>query len=432
MLRIVQAAVIKGGARLLVNAPPRHGKTRGISHWFPTWFLDWFPELSVILTSYNDQYAAGIGGGVRDEFKKPETWTRVRHDKHLASDWKTLQGGGMRSSGIGGSLTGFGANLIIVDDPHKNWEEAMSSAKRQRVIDWFNSTLYTRAEPGASIIVVQTRWHENDLTGYLINEHPDDWTLIRLPAISEGEDFLGRPKGAALCPERFTVEDLERIKAGGSFLFAGLYQQRPAPMEGGIIKRDWFQYWKELPNFDQLIQSWDMSFDKKAGSSYVAGQVWGRAAGAFYLVDQIRERLNFVETIRAIERLTSRWPAALEKVIEEKANGPAVIAALRDKVPGIIPWPPKGEPMGSKEARLVAVSGLFEAGNIWIPNPDRAPWVVDYVEELITFPNSAKNDQVDATSQALGKMSRASYDFNISIPTTGTRANPWGEINARN
>lgn len=425
VLRIIQAEIMKGGARIIINAPPRHGKSEGVSHWLPTWFLDWFPDLNVILSSYADDFASDWGLKVRDEFSdNSKVWSKLRRDKMKVNDWKLTDGGGMRTAGVGGPITGRGGDLIIVDDPHKNWEEAMSPTYRKKVINWFKSTLYTRAEPNASIIVIQTRWHEDDLSGYLERDHEDKWTVIRLPALAEEDDILGREEGAPLCPERYTAEELKRIKrALGSHMFAGLYQQRPSPLEGGIIKRAWFRRWKELPeSFEKVIQSWDLGFSgKSASASYVCGSIWGVHKAKFYLIDLIRERLNFPETVRKILVMSRRYPEALDKHIENKAHGAGVIDVLEDEVPGILPY----EPRGSKEARLIAVSGLIEAGDVYIPDESVAEWSEEYLQELTTFPNSAQSDQVDTTSMALDNLVDVASNTDIQLSSAGARSNPW-------
>lgn len=267
-----------------------------------------------------------------------------------------------------------------------------------------------------------TRWGENDLCGYLLKEHSDNWEHICLPALAEDNDPLGRVPGEALCPERFPVEALEQIKAAmSSYMFAGLYQQRPAPLEGGIVKRDWFNRYSELPDlFDELIQSWDLTF-KALGTSYVVGEVWGRKAADFFLVDLVRDRLDFPSTLRAIERLTHRWPGAATKLVEEAANGHAAIAMLQDKIPGIVGV----RPQGSKEARLIAVSGLIESGNVWIPEQAVAEWADDFIEEVVNFPNAANDDMCDSMTQALARLSKRTQNFNLSLPTSGTRPSPW-------
>jgi predicted phage terminase large subunit-like protein len=185
-------------------------------------------------------------------------------------------------------------------------------------------------------------------------------------------------------------------------VWSALYQQRPTAQEGGTIKRVWLnQFYKALPDkMDEYIQSWDLTFKETKGTDFVVGQVWGRKGASFYLVDQVRDRMDFPTTCTAIQSMTSKHPRAYSKLVEDKANGPAVISSMKQKVTGLIPI----EPNGSKEARASAVSPLFEAGNIWLPDPSIKPWVHDYIEELCTFPNGMHDDQVDATTQALNRL----------------------------
>lgn len=427
-LKRIHRTLARGNARLIVSAPPRHGKSEGVSHYLPTWYLDWFPEHRIIFTSHGESLAVKYGMKVRDNFvTNDKTWTKVHKTQQRSDDWMTSEGGGMRSTSIAGSITGLGANLIIIDDPHKNWAEANSVAVRQNIIDAFNSTIYTRLEPNGSIIVIQTRWHERDLSGYLTTEHSDNWEVIRLPAVSEGNDLIGRPEGEALCPERYPVEKLLAIKKSvGSMVFEGLYQQNPSPPEGGIIKVDWFSRWKTLPDmFDSMVQSWDLTFSD-TGNSFVVGQVWGKKGADLYLVDQIRDKLNFPSTIEAMARLTNRWPDAMTKYVERAANGPALISTLNRQIPGIVPVSPRGD----KSSRLAAVSGIFEAGNVWVPDYNTAPWVEDYVQEMVTFPNSANDDQVDATSQALSQLSKQQNNTDFRLCLSGSRTSPWEFANA--
>ena len=395
--------------RLIVTEPPRHGKSELISRYFPAWYLGIFPDERIILTSYEADFAASWGRKARDtveEFGGELFGIRVRQDSSAANRWD-IEGhsGGMVTAGAGGPITGRGGNVIIIDDPFKNAEEANSKRIRDKVWEWYQSTLYTRLEPGGAIIIVMTRWHEDDLVGRLLNPEygeVEDWEIINLPAVAEEGDVLGREPGEALWPERYDLAELKRIKKTvGSYWWNALYQQRPSPPEGSIIKREWWRFYKEPPsNLDEVIQSWDCSFKETATGSYVVGQVWGRKGADKYLLDQFRARVDFTETLRAIKRLSAKWPAARLKLVEEAANGPAVIAALRSEVPGIVAVRPRG----SKEARLHAVSPDIEAGNVYLPSG--APWVHDYIEELVAFPSGANDDQVDATSQALERLTR--------------------------
>jgi predicted phage terminase large subunit-like protein len=418
-------ALLKGGARIIINAPPRHGKSKFISKWLPTWYLEHWPDHPIIIASYGGDLASSWSKSIRDEFVMNESCTtQLRTDSRAVSHWLTTDGGGVKSAGIGGPITGRGAKLVIIDDPHKNWEEALSAEARERVIEWYKGTLYTRLEPNASIVLIQTRWHESDLTGYL--EAQGGWTVLRYPAIAEDEhDILGRPEGAALCPQRYTAEDLAGIrKEIGSFIFAGLYQQRPAPLLGGIVKKDWIDYYAELPEqIDEWLQTWDLTF-KSTGSSYVVGQVWARCAADYYLVDQVRGKMDFIEQVKAIVDLSARWPQAITKVIEDAADAQAVYTTLEQAVPGIVLVPPRG----SKEARLAAVSGLFESGHVHLPA--QASWVGDFVFELTSFPGSLNDDQVDACAHALSRFTanKGGVDLTgIRLPMSGTRTVTWGE-----
>ncbi|MBS1983803.1 MAG: phage terminase large subunit [Bdellovibrionales bacterium] len=399
--RRVAQGIAKGGARLVISMPPRHGKSWLTSLYSPAWFLSLWPNRNVILASYEATFAATWGRGVRNFLQENASALGVElASDSLASDkWNTVQGGGMITAGIGGPITGRGGHLIIIDDPVKNWEEASSETTRQNHIDWFNSTLYTRAEPGASIVILMTRWHERDLAGYLLNEHDDDWEEIRLPALAEDGDALERVPGEALCPERYDVEALSKIRAAiGSRMWEALYQQHPSAEEGNIFKRGWWKFYTNLPQrFDQIIQSWDLSFKDTKTADFVVGQVWGKIGADKYLIDQIRERMDFPTTVRAIKSLSARYPTARTKLVEDKANGPAVIAMLKHEVSGLIPV----EPQGSKEARASAASPEIEAGNVWLPDLAQASWVQYFVEECAAFPNGAHDDCVDAMSQAL-------------------------------
>lgn len=399
--REIAKAVAKGGGRIIVNMPPQHGKSLFISKWVPLWYLSNWPNKRIILATYEASFAASWGRAVRDEAEEtPEIGIKVRRDVKASNFWQTEHGGAMMTAGVGGPVTGKSGDLLIIDDPVKNWDEAKSPVYQQRNVDWFNSTFYTRKQPGTTIIVLMTRWHENDLAGYLLDDHSDNWKHIRLPAIAEGtEDLLGRCEGEALCPDRFDADDLEATqRAVGGQVWAGLYQQRPTALEGGIIKREWLKFYDKPPeSYQEMIQSWDLSFKETKGGSFVVGQVWGRQSGEFYLVDQIRGRLDFPETKEAIRALSRKYPEARRKIIEDKANGPAIIADLRREISGMVSYSSRD----SKEARLFAASPYFEAGNVYLPNKILCSWVKDYIEELVNFPNAANDDQVDATSQAL-------------------------------
>lgn len=403
---VIHNAVFSGKGRVIVQAPPRHGKSKLLSQWVPIWYLDLMPERSVILTSYEADFAAHWGREVRNEIhSNAEIVVGVSEDSSAANRWTTPSGGGMVTSGIGGPITGRGGHLLIVDDPIKNWQQATSATYRQTCKDWFNSTLYTRQEPGACVIVIMTRWHEDDLVGWLLREQGDKWVNVRLPAIAEAADSMGRVEGEPLCPERYNLTALTGEdgkggirKAVGPLVWNGLYQQNPSSLKGDIVERAWMQkYWRTVPPGCVYAQSWDMAFKDGVKSSPVVGQVWARKGAEFYLVDQVRERMDFNTTLKAVRDLSIKWPQCRAKVVEDKANGPAVINALSKEIPGLIPYSPRG----SKLARLAAVSPFYSAGNVFLPDPTIFPWVVDYVNELAAAPNAPMMDQADASSQIL-------------------------------
>ena len=398
--KVTEAIRKPGGGRLIINISPRHGKSRLISHYLPTWYLEAAPERHVMVGSYGARLAEEWGRKTRDTFEQVgELHTSVRPDVRATNRWATPEGGGMVSAGVGGPILGKGYHLGIIDDPHKSWDEAQSSIKRKTVHEWFDGTFRSRAEPNATIILIQQRLHEDDLAGYLLSQYPDEWDAVVLPAIAEDHDPMGRAVGEALCPGRYPVEALKRMR--GSMppaLWDAMHGQHPRPPGGTIIHEAWLKFYDQAPSdLDKIILSWDMAFKDSKSSSYVVGQVWGRKGANAYLLDQVRDRMDFVRTIDAFKAQIAKWPQARRKLVEDKANGPAILSSLQAEIPGLIPITPQG----SKESRCYAHSTLFEAGNIWIPNYQQAPWVRDYVAELVAFPGSQHDDQVDSTTQAL-------------------------------
>lgn len=426
--------------KLAISMPPQHGKSWLISQMFTTWLLGTLPDTSLLFCSYAADYAKRWGRNTRDQIEQfgPELFgVQVSQKTHAANDW-SLQGhqGGMVTTGVGGPLTGRTGHVLIIDDPLKNSDEALSKATRERHKDWYRSTVSTRMDKDGVIVIVMTRWHEDDLVGWLLGAE-DDWTVVNLPAIAfnpaelpEAErdilcpDPLGRAPGEALCPQLKPLSFLQRQEALlGPYWFAALYQQRPVPLAGGLFKRDWWQYWnaEELPVqfdqaakcwkypqhgilFDQVIQSWDFATVKTEYGSYCVGQVWGAKGPHRYLLDQVRARMDVPEMIVAVEKLSKKWPMAGAKLIEAKAAGPEVIKALRNKLPGLIPITPEGP----KESRAAACTWQAQAGNVLLPPPTSYPWVEDFIGECASFPRAPYDDQVDAASQALNYLATSS------------------------
>lgn len=418
----------KPDGRLLLSMPPQEGKSQRASRWFPLWALTQNPNLRIAIVSYEHNVARRWGRQIRDDIAMhPALGLRVRDDLSAQHEWQ-LEGhdGGIYATGIGAALTGRPVDLLLIDDPIKDREQADSKVYRDRAWDWWTDVGSTRLAPGAPVVQIATRWHEKDLAGQL-KAAPDGhlWTELNIPAQADhrpedGEsDPLGREPGEYMTSARGrTQEQWDAIKVrSGARTWASLFQGRPSPAEGDLFKRDeWSRYdlpqWVErgdgarlVPDAEQrgdveLVQSWDFTFKDTKGSDYVVGQVWMRRGVDAYLLDQVRERASFTRSCQMMLDLTARWPQAIAKLVEDKANGPAILNALRGKVGGLIPV----EPEGSKYARAAAVSPFVEARNIHLPAAELAPWVADLIEEAAGFPNATHDDQVDALSQAVHRL----------------------------
>lgn len=434
--------VDKPGGRLIVSMPPQQGKSTRLSQVFPVWALLQDPDRPVIVASYGEQLAERNGETIRDHIR----WNSdmlgidVEHGSSAKKRWR-IEGrkGGVLSAGIGSGMTGWASGLTIIDDPIKDQQEADSHTYRERVWNWWLSVAQTRLAPGAPVALVLTRWHTDDLAGRL-QAAPDGhkWRVVNIPAQAdhnptEGEtDPLGRAPGEYLQTARLikdattgtdrpmtyqeTVDYWEQIKVGvGSRVWNALYQGRPTATEGGIFKKTWFTetmydqpLWVDRSDGskvttnpgDELMISADFAFKDTAASDYVAIGVWLRRGTQVFLLDQICDRLDFIASCQALRELSARWPQAILKLVEDKANGPAIIRTLSRTVPGIVPE----EPKGGKVERANAVSPFCEAGNVKLPTPELAPWIGGYLEEMAAFPNGAHDDQVDQTTQAINRL----------------------------
>lgn len=416
----LQAVADKKSPRLIITMPPRSGKSELVSRRFPAYAFGRYPDLQIIATSYSADLSQRFNRDVQriiddEKYQEifPETTlngSRVRTDSRgsyiRTSDLFEIVGhaGAYRSCGVGGGITGQGADCLLIDDPVKDRAEANSATVRQSIWDWYTSTAYTRLSPGGGVIVMATRWHLDDLIGRLIenmeNGQGDTFTVINYPAIAE-HDEIHRRKGEALHPERYSLDQLKKIqKTVGSRDWAALYQQHPVPDGGALFKLEWFRRWTATslpPEFDHTLMSWDMTFKDSKNSDYVVGQVWGKKGPNFYLLDQVRGQWDFVKTKEMVRVLAHKWPRVVRKLVEDKANGSAVISELKSTVSGFVPI----TPTESKEARASSVTPYFEAGNVFIPEDTEAPWVPHYVSELLEFPAGSHDDQVDSTTQAL-------------------------------
>lgn len=398
---IAQEAIRRGDGRVIINIPPRHGKTVLMSQWLPCWFLDWYPEREVIVTAYGARHAAKNSRIVRDYFRAASNAWAQLSSKQDANEWMTILGGGMRAAGAAGPILGFGSDLFLIDDPHKSQAETQSVLHREKIIDWFNSDVYSRLEPGATVILIMQRMHEEDLTGYLLREHGDEWTHVNLPGIAREDDILGRAPGEALIPERYDEERLAKIRrAVGPIFWAGRYDQNPAPAEGNIVKRDWIRYYKALPpKISRVTNTWDMSF-KKTGRSWCVGQTWCQKGSHHYLLDEVRGKWDFTKALHEVvglhSRATERWGTVHKTLVEEAANGHGIISALKGRLPRI-----KAVKVStSKIERMSNAAPSFECGDVYVPHETVAEFPVrDTVEEWVVFPNGANDDRCDSMSQ---------------------------------
>lgn len=433
---------------ILVEMPPRHSKSETCSHWFPTWAIGLVPELQVMLGSYALSFARDWGRKVRNEIREnfQDLGVRVAQDSKAAYRWHTDEGGGMTCVGVGGDATGRGADILILDDPVKNAEEAISPTIQARNWEWWKSTFRTRLNPTGLriIVVIGTRWDEKDLIGMLRAAHAagpgtegyEDWTFIRFPALAEGDDVLGRQEGDPLWPEVMSAQALKATRVSvGEHWWAALYQQRPTPLGGDLIKERWFNYWippgadfppvivdgrecriVELPALDGVFQSWDCNFrdsvraiEKGHEPDAVAGHVYGRASADLFLMDRFHNRVGLNETIEAFRELSKRNPSAKTKLIENTANGPAVMAKLQHELGSMIPVTPHGSKVArvitaahsdaDRGARAISLQASIQGGNVYLPHPGLKAWTVELRQLLGRFPKGGKDD-TDAMSQA--------------------------------
>jgi predicted phage terminase large subunit-like protein len=397
-LEAVERGEIK---RLMVCLPPRHGKSVSISSIFPAWFLGRHPERHVIFATYGQELSNDFGRRVRNFIVDPLHQAifpncRLSEDSTAAHRFSTTADGAYFAVGRGGPITGRGADLLLIDDPIKDQEEANSETVRKSLHGWYASVAYTRLMAGGAIIIIQTRWHEDDLAGWLLREHAsENWEVLSLPAIAErDEDF--RKEGEALWPERFPLAELNRIReAVGGAAWASLYQQRPAAAEGAIFKRTWWRFYRQAPKFSQVIQSWDTAFKKGAENSFSVGTTWGSAENGHYLLSVWRGRVEFPALRRVLIAQAEEWkPNAI--LVENQASGQSLIQELKSAtaLPVIAV-----KVDNDKLSRAQAVTAFVEAGKVYLP--EEAPWLSDYIDELASFPTGLYDDAVDSTTQAL-------------------------------
>lgn len=440
----------QGDARIIVEVPPRHGKSELISYHTPIWFLDWFPWAKVMLTTYAAELSTGFGRRVRDAFLENQSGilsTRIKDDAQKMSLFVTSEEGGMTSVGIGGPITGKGAHLLLVDDFVKNWEEASSDSVLDGIFNWFTTTAYTRLEPGGSCVILATRWVVNDLIGRLIEQDKDKvWTVIRYPAIAEAGDPLGRAVGQALWPERYNEASLLRTKSIlGDFMFDALYQQNPRKI--GEVKVDIsnIRYTTEISSIPRRwCRSWDLAATDgaiRSDADWTVGTLMGT---------EPIPGLQLAKTLIA-DQVRGQWdPSGVEEIIRTTALADGVnVPVIIEQEPGasgkswanhlknnVLPEfevhtvPPGGR---NKYIRAQPYMAALNNGRVTFV---QAPWNAAHEGELKTFPGGKNDDTVDSAaigysflhSATLGSATWGRTDSGIYVPTAGVGQLPTSTV----
>lgn len=403
--------------RLIINMPPRHTKSEFASYLLPAWFLGKYPGKKIIQCSNTAELAVGFGRKVRnlvgsDVYASVFPNVSLQSDSKAAGRWATNYSGEYFAIGVGGTVTGKGADLLIIDDPHSEQEAAIATTNPEvydKVYEWYSSGPRQRLQPGGSIVVVMTRWAKRDLTGRIVKSWVDkdgeEWEIIDFPAIL--------PSGKPLWPEFWSLKELQALKLELPLSkWNAQYQQQPTSEEGAIVKREWWKIWEheKPPNCDFVIQSWDTAFTKNERSDYSACTTWG----VFYmneneedphviLLDAFKRRMEFPELKEVAYQHYMEWePDAF--VVEAKAAGSPLIYELRQRgIPVQEFTPTRGN---DKIARINSVSDLFASGKVWAP-PTR--WAEEVIEEMAAFPNSEHDDLVDSSTQALIRFRKGGF-----------------------
>jgi len=376
-----------------------------LSETLPSWYLGRNPDHKVIEISYGEDFAKRFGKRNREKIRDygGEIFGIKLGNPNTDLDFELRSGGKMISRGVHSAVTGERCNLMVIDDPVKNQQDADSETYREGVWDEWLYSFRSRLAVGAKVIVIMTRWHEDDLVGRLI-ANESNVTVLNLPITAEENDPLGRRVGEALCPEIGKDEEwITDFKKGytsqaGSRAWEALYMGHPVALEGNLFRREWWQFYDELPeDCPDWLMSVDAAFKDKDDSDFVAIQVWAKSGADIYLVNAVKRHLNLPDTMREIIRLRAMYPECVTTLIEDKANGSAIIDILRKKMSGIIPVQPKG----GKVARANAVIGAIESGNVFLPKKNFA---YELVDECASFPNGLHDDQVDSMTQALNRL----------------------------
>lgn len=402
--------------RLIINMPPRHTKSEFASYLLPAWFLGRFPNKKIIQCSNTGELAVGFGRKVRN-LVDTETYHEVFPELSLSTDskaagrWNTSKGGDYFAIGVGGTVTGKGADVLIIDDPHSEQEAAMAATNPDvydKVYEWYTSGPRQRLQPGGAIIMVMTRWAQRDLTGQVLKSAAqrsgEEWEVIEFPAIL--------PSGNPLWPQFWSIEELTALKEElPNSKWQAQYQQNPVGNESAIVKRDWWQWWEEErpPECEYILQTWDTAFEKHQRADYSAGTTWGvfthykDQSKNIILLNTYKKRVEWVELKKDVLREYNDYePDGL--LIEKKATGAPLIYELRAMgIPVQEYTPSKGQ---DKIARLNSVSDIIASGKVWVP---RTRWAEELVDEIAAFPSGEHDDLVDATTLALMRFRQGGF-----------------------
>lgn len=405
--------------RLMVFMPPRHGKSELVSRLFSAYYLLKHPDRWVGINSYAAELAYTFSRNSRDNFTR--AGGQMKRDAAAVKHWETPQGGGLWAAGVGGPITGKGFHLGIIDDPIKNAEEASSETIRAKHRDWYDSTFYTREEPGAAIVIIQTRWHEGDLSGYLLDKESDEaegWHIVHFEAIKEPEppeyppsctlEPDGRKQGEALAPLRYTIEKLNKISRRiGSYFFGALYQQRPSPREGGMFKREWFEVLPAIPgDAESFVRYWDKA-GTEGGGALTAGVLMARKDSVYYIVDVITGQWSSGKREQIISntlRLDRAKYGYMQTWIEQEPG-----SGGKESAENTIRRNPSytiraDRPSGDKTLRAEPLAAQAEINNVKLI---RGVWNDTFLDILTAFPTGKYKDPVDAASGAFNKLAVA-------------------------
>lgn len=409
---------------------PQIGKSTLGARWGPVWLFDQRPDAQVIVDTFSAQLSGRHGKAVRDLSRVHARNLRYRIDPSSSArhDWSTTDGGHFLGVGVDGTITGNPGGFIIMDDPHKGWRQAQSVVQRQAVWDHYRGDVLGRLQDEARVLIIMTRWHEDDLVGRIQDDGSIPYHVVHLPAIADSGitpdgDPLGREDGEVVDPRRFRKSTmLKRKQAAGSFIWNASYQGTPTVPQGDILLPNWVRFRPVAPRRNDILlwcTSWDLSFTGGPDSSYVVGQLWAMTNDRphrFILWDQVRAQLNYPDTRKTFTAWARQHPWVAVHLVEKKANGDALIADVAGDVQGVVgidpSWAPGGGEKRDKEGRKIGgrkiaaaqlVSPLLEQGRVELPGwlPEGTPWIQDVLRELGEFPNGDNDDQVDAMTQAL-------------------------------